>query len=98
MDQLAEVVNEVSLYMRISRSKFLDVRRIERKEFQALFPCGDSERVHVHISPCGRRLTKRPHLLKRNHLAERARSPSARLSSSLEAGASVLHWRLVLTL
>jgi hypothetical protein len=45
--------------MRISRSKFLDVRRIERKEFQALFPCGDSERVHVDISPYGGRLTNR---------------------------------------
>src|ERR1700728_2918179 len=66
--------------MRISRSKFLDVRRIKRKEFQALFPCGDSERVHVYISPCGRRLTNRPHSLKRNRLAERARSPIMRPS------------------
>src|ERR1700733_168388 len=80
MDQLAEVVHEVSLYMRISRSKFLDVRRIEREEFQALFPCGDSERLHVYISPCGRRLTNRPHLLKRDRLAERARSPIMRPS------------------
>src|SRR5580704_6242834 len=64
--------------MHISRSKFLDVRRIERKEFEALFPCGDTERVHGYISPCGRRLTNRPHSLKRNRLAERARSPIMR--------------------
>jgi hypothetical protein len=34
----------------------------------------------VYISPCGRRLTNRPHSLKRNLLAERARSPIMRPS------------------
>jgi hypothetical protein len=36
--------------MRISRSKFLDVGRIERKEFQALFPHGDGDRAQVYTA------------------------------------------------
>jgi hypothetical protein len=47
----------------------------------------------VYISPCGRRLTNRPHSLKRNRLAERARSPIMR-PSRLQPGrwlATCLH-------
>src|ERR1700678_4261603 len=48
--QFAEVAHEMPFDVRVPGSKFLDVRRIKRKEFQSRFLHGDSERVQVYTA------------------------------------------------